>query len=101
MLISGVFAVFGLPTGFRDELPGKQIGDDVLKQPPKWEKDLHLPHSAFPTRSKETTRHRPLYRSPHSAFMERVENKLSQQWQMERTQTSPSLKCPPIGKGRL
>lgn len=61
------------------------MGDSVLRQPPKWESKLHLPHFSYPTRQKNTTRHRPLYRSPHSAFMERVENKLSQVWHEERT----------------
>lgn len=76
--------MFGLPGNVRDVAPGPQMGDNVLKQPPKWEKDQHLPHPSFPTRLMNTTRHRPLYRSPHSAFMERVETKLSQVWQEER-----------------
>lgn len=76
--------VFGLPVSVRDIAPGKQLGDSVLRQPPKWEKKLHLPHPSYPTRMMNTTRHRPLYRSPHSAFMERVETKLTKVWEEER-----------------
>ena len=85
MYVYCVIIVHGLPASTRDIAPGKQMGDSVLRQPPKWESKLHLPHFSYPTRQKNTTRHRPLYRSPHSAFMERVENKLSQVWHEERT----------------
>ena len=77
--------MFGLPVNVRDVAPGPQMGDYVLRQPPKFEKSSHLPHPSFPTRMMNTTRHRPLYRSPHSAFMERVDTKLSKVWQEERT----------------
>lgn len=84
MLCRHFISVFGLPGALRDVLPGKQLGDDILKQPPKWEKKLHLPQGPYPTKAKQTTRHRPLDRSPHSAFMERVEHKLTHQWANER-----------------
>lgn len=85
--------VFGLPESLRDVLPGKQLGDDVLKQPPKWERQLHLPRGPYPTKAQHTTRHRPLDRSPHSAFMERVEHKLTHQWATERVmmKSAPEL----------
>ncbi|XP_067945499.1 putative uncharacterized protein C7orf78 [Watersipora subatra] len=76
--------VHGLPVNVRDVAPGPQMGDNVLRQPPKFEKSLHLPHPSFPTRMMNTTRHRPLYRSPHSAYLERVETKLSKEWRKER-----------------
>lgn len=76
--------VHGLPKETLNERHGHQMGDDLLPPQPAWEADLLLPKGQYPVKSQATTRHRPMYRSAHSAFLSRVEERLVAQWEHEK-----------------
>ncbi|XP_064647765.1 uncharacterized protein LOC135500306 [Lineus longissimus] len=70
----------------RDIDPGPDFAPP-LKQPPKWEVELHHPQDPFPNRPRDYTRYRRRNRDVHSAFMDRVDETLTVKWckeQMER-----------------
>nr|XP_054767825.1 uncharacterized protein LOC129275075 [Lytechinus pictus] len=76
--------VYGLPPPLSDRFNGIQIGQDVLKQPPKFEQHLHHPKGKWPSPSGEFSRYRARNRSPTTVLMDNVEDTLTQKWALEK-----------------
>lgn len=73
----------GVPQPPTDEYNGDQMGHPLGSQP-RYEPDLLLPRGKWPTIPQEFTRHRPRVRTPHTALMDTIEDRLTKQWAVEK-----------------
>ncbi|XP_070565507.1 putative uncharacterized protein C7orf78 [Ptychodera flava] len=76
--------IYGLKQPPDPRSMGKQMGEPPLKGKPRYEPDLIMPRDKWPTKSGAFTRYRRMHRSPHSALMEHIEDRLSRKWAKER-----------------
>ncbi|XP_025094505.1 uncharacterized protein LOC112564116 [Pomacea canaliculata] len=67
----------------RDLQPGRQMAPPMSAKP-KWDTKLILEKTSWPQRFEGFTRHRLRYRNPYSAFLERVEQDVTEKWMREK-----------------
>ncbi|XP_077978641.1 uncharacterized protein LOC144434062 [Glandiceps talaboti] len=75
--------IYGLKQPIDPRSMGQQMGEP-MKPKPRYEPDLLMPREKWPTKSGAFTRHRREHRSPHSALMETIEDRLARKWEKER-----------------
>ncbi|KAI8489097.1 hypothetical protein Bbelb_330820 [Branchiostoma belcheri] len=80
----------------RDVDKGRQMYRPKIPEP-KWDAKLIHPKEEWPNRYYAYTRFRRPNRRVHSAFMERVEDQLTEQWNQEREQQSPGRRARTTG----